>query len=79
MMMIYDTDAFVIVHHDTDGRLGYEIVDKNTNKEVFLTGEWATAFRLQCEAWSANVPTEEEAEEIIRGYAVLAQLPLIMH
>ena len=76
--MIYDSEAYVIVCHD-EVRLGYEIVDKNTNKEVYLDGEWATAFRLQCEAWLVEIPSEEEAEEIISGFAVLAQIPLIMH
>lgn len=90
MQMLYDSDAFVVVHMQAnapdDGepepgivRHGFEIVDKRSNKEVYLDGSWADAFQRQIQAWQANTPTQEEVEETLDGYAELAQNPLVMH
>ena len=90
MQMLYDSDSFVVVHMQAneplDGqpapriaRHGFEIVDKRSNKEVYLDGSWADAFQRQITAWQANTPTQEEVEETLDGYAELAQNPLVMH
>ena len=90
MQMLYDSDAFVVVHmlaNETDEgepqkespRHGFEIVDKRTNREVYLDGSWADAFQRQISAWQLNTPTQEEVEETLDGYAELAQNPLVMH
>jgi hypothetical protein len=90
MQMLYDSDSFVVVHlnaNEPDSvepkarlvRHGFEIVDKRTNKEVYLDGSWAEAFQRQIYAWQLNTPTQEEVEEILDGYAELAQNPLNMH
>ena len=60
-------------------RHGFEIVDKRSNKEVYLDGSWADAFQRQINAWQLNTPTQEEVEETLDGYAELAQNPLVMH
>lgn len=57
----------------------FEIVDKRSNKEVLLNGEWARAFQKQINDWQANTPTQEEVESCLDGYAALAQLPLVVH
>ena len=90
MQMLYDSDSFVVVHLQanapSDGeaepkvaRHGFEIVDKRSNKEVYLDGSWAEAFQRQINAWQVNTPTQEEVEETLDGYAELAQNPLVMH
>ena len=94
MNMLYDSDAFAVVHilanaplegdlTPADGpqmpRHGFEIVDKRSNKEVYLDGSWAEAFQRQINAWQLNTPTQEEVEETLDGYAELAQNPLVMH
>ena len=92
MQMLYDSDSFVVVHlqanEPIDGetaaqlaapRHGFEIVDKRTNKEVYLDGTWAEAFQRQINAWQLNTPTQEEVEETLDGYAELAQNPLVIH
>jgi hypothetical protein len=90
MQMLYDSDSFVVVHmqanEPADGepapriaRHGFEIVDKRTNKEVYLDGSWADAFQKQINAWQLNTPTQEEVEEKLEGYAELAQNPLVLH
>jgi hypothetical protein len=90
MQMLYDSDAFVVVHIQANApaegenqpaivRHGFEIVDKKTNKEVYLDGAWAEAFQRQINAWQLDTPTQEEVEECLESYAQLAQNPLVMH
>ncbi len=90
MQMLYDSDSFVVVHLQANApeqgeaepgiaRHGFEIVDKRSNKEVYLDGSWADAFQRQINAWQMNTPTQEEVEETLDGYAELAQNPLVMH
>jgi hypothetical protein len=87
---LYDSDNFVVVHmlanKPEDGepepafaRHGFEIVDKNTNKEVYLDGSWADLFQKQIAAWQEHTPTQEEVETCLEGYCALAQTPLVSH
>ena len=90
MQMLYDSDSFVVVHLQANEapegekqprlvRHGFEIVDKRSNKEVYLDGSWADAFQRQINAWQLNTPTQEEVEATLDGYAELAQNPLVIH
>ena len=90
MQMLYDSDAFVVVHMQANepiegeatprlARHGFEIVDKRNNREVYLDGNLAEVFQRQINAWKANTPTQEEVEEKLGGYAELAQNPIVIH
>ncbi len=90
MQMLYDSDSFVVVHVQANEPLegdpqpetprhGFEIVDKRSNKEVYLDGSWAAVFQTQINAWQLNTPTQEEVEETLDNYCSLAQYPLVMH
>ena len=94
MHMLYDSDAFAVVHilanAQVEGeateapgpqipRHGFEIVDKRSGKEVYLDGSWAELFQLQITAWQQNTPSQEEVEDTLEGYASLAQMPVVMH
>jgi hypothetical protein len=54
-------------------------VDKRTGKEVYLDGSWAELFQQHITAWQAKTPTQEEVEDTLEGFAVLAQNPVRMH
>ena len=60
-------------------RHGFEIVDKRTNKEVYLDGSWAELFQQQISAWQEKTPTQEEVEDKLGQYAELAQNPVLVH
>lgn len=90
MNMLYDSDAFVVVHQNANApaegqppveveRPGFEIVDKRSNKSVYLDGPWAQAFQAQIAHWETNTPAQEEVECILDGYCELAQNPLCIH
>ena len=60
-------------------RHGFEIVDKRSNKEVYLDGSWAELFQQQISAWQQKTPTQEEVEDTLGQYAELAQNPVVVH
>jgi len=94
MHMLYDSDAFAVVHILANApeegetqvplgpqipRHGFEIVDKRSGKEVYLDGSWAEMFQIQITAWQKDMPSQEEVEDTLEGYASLAQMPVVMH
>lgn len=60
-------------------RHGFEIVDKRSGRHVFLDGSWAELFQQQIAAWQDNTPTQEEVEDTLEDYAVLACSPVRLH
>ena len=87
MNMLYDSDAFAVMHilanavaeGEEPSQAGFEIVDKRVGKEVYLDGSWAEMFQIQITAWQQNTPSQEEVEDTLEGYATLAQTPMVMH
>ena len=93
MHMLYDSDSFVVVHmqanapaegepqaaHPVLARHGFEIVDKRSNKEVYLDGSWAEIFQQIILGWQQQTPTQEEVESMLDRYAGLAQNPVVVH
>ena len=93
MQMLYDSERFVVVHMLANAleddaprpevpqlaRHGFEIVDKNSGKEVYLDGSWAELFQQRLEAWQHNTPTQEEVEATLDSYIGLAQTPVATH
>jgi len=60
-------------------RHGFEIVDKRSGKEVYLDGSWAEFFQQRLNVWQQKAPTQEEVEDMLEGYAELAQTPVSVH
>lgn len=89
MMMIYDSDAFTVVHLIANENPGdqliypprhcFEIVDKREGKELLLDGEWANLFHDQCRTWNKVLPAQAEVEALLEAYCILAQLPMVVH
>jgi hypothetical protein len=89
MQMLYNSDHYVVVEFDmaTDASPGgepaskgaYEIVDKFARRGIFLNGAAAAGFRAGVDALVERGPTEEEVDDFIAGYTLLAQQPVILH
>ncbi|HYW57105.1 MAG TPA: DUF3567 domain-containing protein [Polaromonas sp.] len=93
MQMLYDSESFVVVQIHANAledsapvptqpqlaRHGFEIVDKRSGKEVYLDGSWAEMFQERVTAWQKNIPTQEEIEDTLEGYAELAHTPVSLH
>lgn len=92
MLMLYNSDAYAVVRFDreTDERepaapaqpsapRGFEIVDKRSRKEIFISGALAASFQQGAEKLSESNPTPEQWDDYIAGFTTLAQQPLVMH
>ena len=89
MQMLYNSDHYVVVEFDmgaadagaqpTPPLGGYEIVDKFARRGIFLNGPVAEGFKRGVSALVERGPTEEEVDDFIAGYTLLAQQPVIVH
>lgn len=91
MKILFDSNDFCVLHLVAnavqDGTVPppllpdhcFEIVDKKANKEIFLRGEWASAFQRQINDWHHNAPAVAEVEVVLGGFCALAQLPVLIH
>lgn len=89
MQMLYNSDHYVVVAFDlgADGSAkdssptqgGYEIVDKFARRGIFLNGAAAEGFKRGVNALVERGPSEEEFDEFIAGYTLLAQQPVVVH
>ena len=87
MNMIYNSDHYCVVEFSDFGLEGthpaggYEIVDKNFRREIFIGGRDAEQFRATVEAMSQgdDEPTPEDFDEFLGGYVGLMTQPVVLH
>lgn len=68
-----------MTHHPLLSRRGFEIVDRRSNREVYLDGAWAELFARQIDDWRERAAPREEVEATLEGYTLLAQAKLALH
>lgn len=88
MSMLYDSESYVVVQMDANevppgqpkrpGRPGFEVVDKKACKSVYLDGDLADLFVGYIHEWQERTPAQEEVEEVLAGFATIAQIPLVI-
>lgn len=95
MQMLYNSENFAVVHIEVAGlapsdprtpgavepprRAGYEIVDKQSRREIFIEGALAEYFKAGVEALIQQSPSAEEIDDYLSAYTVLAQQPVVLH
>jgi hypothetical protein len=92
MQMLYNSENFAVVHIEVVGgsdpapgsadvlrRGGYEIVDKQSRREIFIEGAVAEHFKAGVEALIQLSPSAEEIDDYLSTYTVLAQHPVVLH
>jgi Protein of unknown function (DUF3567) len=89
MQMLYNSENFAVVQFgdladasDTPQPLtrgGFEIVDKNARREIYIEGVVADSFKRGVEELVATSPSEEDLDEYVSRYAALAQQPVVLH
>ena len=87
MEAIYLSESFVVVQLQpgaedqppVDLRRGFEIVDRRSNREVYLDGAWAELFARQIEDWRERSAPRDEVEAMLEGYTQLSQAKLALH
>jgi hypothetical protein len=99
MHTLYNSDSFVVVSFDLPAgdrggdsadpaplqRGGFELIDKQARKEIFIEGALAEQFHQGVQALVAERPGSDAdtlhavIDDFIAGYAALAQQPVLLH
>lgn len=95
MQMLYNSENFAVVHFEVAAaaqhaagpsgsgaaplRQGYEIVDKQSRREIFIEGVLADHFKAGVEALIQQAPSAEEIDDYLSNYTVLAHQPVVLH
>jgi hypothetical protein len=88
MNLVYNSDSFAVVQitlpddagSDTaEPAGGFEIVDKQAKKGIYIDGALAARFRQGVQALAEQEPSTEDIDDYLAGYTQLAQQPLTMH
>ena len=85
MQMIYNSPNYCVVEFPTqDGPLamksgGYEIVDKNMQREIYIDGAMAARFREHVTKLIEEEPSLDEVDEFLGQFDSLMHQPVILH
>lgn len=85
MQMIYNSQNYCVVEfppqlgHHVMNAGGYEIVDKNTQREIFIEGTLATHFREHVKQLIQEKPSLDEVDEFLGQFDSLMQQPVVLH
>jgi hypothetical protein len=83
--MIYDSQHFCVFQFEgpsagSDREVGgYEIMDKNLRREIFLGGQDAEVFRRNVQELIEQGPTSDEVDEFLQGFSGLMNQPVVLH
>ncbi|GAA4323754.1 DUF3567 domain-containing protein [Pigmentiphaga soli] len=83
MEMIYNSPNYVVVEFaQLEGAAhggGFEIVDKQSRREVYIAGESADQFRSKVQELIATEPTMEDVDEFLSQFDEFMNRPLTLH
>ena len=85
MQMIYNSPNYCVVEFPPqDNHLamkagGYEIVDKNTQREIFIEGALAAKFRENVQRLIEEEPSLEDVDEFLGQFDILMNQPVVLH
>ena len=83
--MIYNSPHFCVFEFEGQsagsdrGLGGYEIMDKNLRREIFLGGQDAEVFRRNVQELIEQGPTSDEVDEFLQGFSGLMNQPVVLH
>ena len=58
---------------------GYEIMDKQLRREIFLGGRDAENFRKSVQELIEQGPTSDEVDAFLQGFSGLMNQPVVLH
>lgn len=86
MNTIYNSQHFCVVEFPSFGKDGanaaggFEIMDKQLRREIFLGGKDAELFRQSVQKLiSGGEPSADDVDEFLGGYTGLMTTPLTLH
>ncbi len=86
MNMIYNSPNYCVVEFAAfaarDGREetgGFEIMDKNAKREIYLGGTMADSFRKEVSTLIDSEPSTDEIDAYLSRFDAMMQQPLVLH
>jgi hypothetical protein len=84
MEMIYNSPNYVVVEFaEVEGATayggGFEIVDKQSRRELYIAGESADEFRSKVQELIATEPSMEDVDEFLSQFDVFMNHPVTLH
>ncbi|MEM5325821.1 DUF3567 domain-containing protein [Paraburkholderia sp. JHI2823] len=85
MQMIYNSPNYCVVEfppqdgHSAMRAGGYEIVDKNARRELFIDGAMAARFREDVQKLMDAEQGLDEVDEFLGQFDILMQQPVVLH
>lgn len=86
MNMIYNSPNYCVVEFASfaarDGAEqpgGFEIMDKNAKREIYLGGTLADSFREHVRSLIDSEPSTEEIDDYLSRFDSMMQQPLVLH
>ena len=85
MQMIYNSPNYCVVEfppqdgHSAMRSGGYEIVDKNARREIFIDGVMAARFREDVQKLMDAEQGLDEVDEFLGQFDSLMQQPVVLH
>ncbi|GGX22926.1 BTH_I0359 family protein [Pigmentiphaga litoralis] len=84
MEMIYNSSNYVVVEFaEIEGATayggGFEIVDKQSRRELYIAGESADQFRNQVQELIASEPSMEDVDEFLSQFDDYMNHPVTLH
>jgi hypothetical protein len=83
--MIYNSPNYCVVEfppqddHSVMQSGGYEIVDKNARREIFIEGAMAASFREHVQKLIEEEPSLDEVDEFLGQFDSLMMHPVVLH
>ena len=83
--MIYNSPQFCVFEFDgsaaeADRAIGgYEIMDKQLRREIYLGGRDAEVLRRNEQELIEQGPTSDEVDEFLQGFSGLMNQPVVLH
>jgi len=85
VQMIYNSPNYCVVEfppqdgHSAMRAGGYEIVDKNARREIFIDGAMAARFREDVQKLIEAEQSLDEVDEFLGQFDSLMQQPVVLH
>ena len=86
MNMIYNSANYCVVefasfaaHDGNEQSGGFEIMDKNAKREIYLNGSLAETFRKDVASLIDSEPSTDEIDEYLSRFDSMMQQPLVLH
>ena len=86
MNMIYNSANYCVVefasfaaHDGNQQEGGFEIMDKNSKREIYLGGPLAETFRKDVTSLIDSEPSTDEIDDYLSRFDPMMQQPLVLH